>query len=212
MRTDPIRLLLALVVLAVLPGSAAAQASETYTVRAGDTLYRIAVNHGLSVEEMMELNELDSSAIRIGQELIVSDRLDSESEAEADPAAPRDPSPEPVPETAKASETDPASDSTAEFGPDSTAAGPVAVFPETYAGRAMAGGEPYDPNDLVVSHPDLPMGTVLLLEHRDASAEIEVRVADRGPLDDHLLLDVSRAVAEELRLEDGDVVHVRVAE
>lgn len=46
-------------------------AGRTYIVRKGDTLYRIATAHNISVEELMRLNRLDSTAIAVGQELAV---------------------------------------------------------------------------------------------------------------------------------------------
>lgn len=46
-------------------------AGRTYIVRKGDTLYRIATAHSITVEELMRLNKLDSTAIAVGQELAV---------------------------------------------------------------------------------------------------------------------------------------------
>ncbi|MGA9270925.1 MAG: LysM peptidoglycan-binding domain-containing protein, partial [Lutimonas sp.] len=46
---------------------------DTYTVDKGDTLYSIARDHELSVEELKELNKLNSNHLSIGQELIVSE-------------------------------------------------------------------------------------------------------------------------------------------
>jgi len=45
----------------------------TYTVDKGDTLYSIAREHDLTVEELKELNKLRSNHLDIGQELIVSE-------------------------------------------------------------------------------------------------------------------------------------------
>jgi LysM repeat protein len=83
--------------------------------------------------------------------------------------------------------------------PDST--GAVAVYPEAFAGRLTASGTPYDPDDLVVSHPSLPYGAVVLLSRPDADRHTFARVVDRGPLDEGVLLDVSAAVAEQLGIE-----------
>lgn len=44
---------------------------QTYTVQAGDTLSGIATQFGVSVEELMEANDLTSDLIDVGQELII---------------------------------------------------------------------------------------------------------------------------------------------
>ena len=47
--------------------------SGNYTVKAGDTLYRIAYNHGISLTKLLSLNGLSAnSTIRPGQHLVVS--------------------------------------------------------------------------------------------------------------------------------------------
>lgn len=45
---------------------------ETYTVEAGDNLYRIALNNGMTVEDLMNLNQLTSEIIYPGDILTVS--------------------------------------------------------------------------------------------------------------------------------------------
>jgi LysM repeat protein len=61
-------LVFALGLLIVVAG-ASAQSKQTYTVRAGDTLYRIAVNHNMSVERLRMLNGLEGSLVSVGQVL-----------------------------------------------------------------------------------------------------------------------------------------------
>ena len=49
------------------------QSSEsTYTVKAGDGLWRIAKNHGLTLDELKSMNQLTTNIIQPGQVLIVS--------------------------------------------------------------------------------------------------------------------------------------------
>ena len=56
---------------AALAFSSAADAA-TYTVRAGDTLYKIAQAHGMGTQQLMQMNSLNSTTIEIGQQLEVS--------------------------------------------------------------------------------------------------------------------------------------------
>ncbi|MEX1010973.1 MAG: LysM peptidoglycan-binding domain-containing protein [Balneolaceae bacterium] len=48
-----------------------ARANAWYTVVSGDNLHRIAIEHDMSVEELRQLNDLDSNLISVGQRLIV---------------------------------------------------------------------------------------------------------------------------------------------
>ena len=49
--------------------SAEKEKSDTYTVKAGDTLYGIANKYGLTVNELKSINNLSTSALSIGQVL-----------------------------------------------------------------------------------------------------------------------------------------------
>ena len=47
------------------------QQNEYYTVKKGDTLYSIAVKNGLTVQELKDLNNLNSNNLTIGQSLLI---------------------------------------------------------------------------------------------------------------------------------------------
>ncbi|NBB75204.1 MAG: LysM peptidoglycan-binding domain-containing protein [Bacteroidetes bacterium] len=83
------------------------------------------------------------------------------------------------------------------------ARGPVARYPAPFEGRLTASGARYDPDQLVVSHPELPFGHVVLLTNAAAGRSTFARVVDRGPIDEGMLVDVSAAVAERLGLSAG---------
>ncbi len=45
---------------------------KTYTVKSGDTLYKIASKNNLSLEELKKLNPKVSANLKVGQKIIVS--------------------------------------------------------------------------------------------------------------------------------------------
>ncbi|MFB6247399.1 MAG: LysM peptidoglycan-binding domain-containing protein [Salinibacter sp.] len=296
------------------PAPAQAQSDSTYTVKAGDTLYSIAQEAGVSVRTLMEWNDLDDTSLQVGQTLRVrpptgettpSSRTDTAaSETEAPPSsdeqrpAPPDtttPGESPSPygqHTVTAGDTfvDLAlrlgttadslfalNDSTTapltpgrtlrlprRFGPPThrveegetlysvagtygvsvralkaannlesdslrpgqrlqiprrstevpsewaapDSSGRVAVYPSAFAGRLTASGRAYNPEDLVVSHPSLPFGSVVLLSSRDPARHTFARVVDRGPVEEGVLLDVSAAVARALAVDGANTPSV----
>jgi LysM repeat protein len=147
-----------------------------HVVARGETLYSLAGRYGVSVRALMAANDLDDATLKVGQALrLPGARL-------ATPAPPG-------------------------TLPAASATGPVAVYPQAFAGRVMASGAAYDPEAFVVSHPSLPFGTVVLLtrtpeDDDDGRLHTFAVVADRGPLDDRFLADVSAAVADALALGD----------
>lgn len=48
------------------------QGTNTYTVKAGDNLYRIALNHGMSTDQLKSLNGLTSDEVAVGSTLVVN--------------------------------------------------------------------------------------------------------------------------------------------
>ncbi len=60
---------------AVVVGPATAQEAPTYTVKSGDSLYRIAEMYGLTIDELKRLNELTGDLIRPGQELRLTPKV-----------------------------------------------------------------------------------------------------------------------------------------
>lgn len=298
---------------------AQAQADSTYTVEAGDTLYSIAQEVGVSVRTLMQWNDLDDPDLQVGQTLRVRPPKAEEPTTEETPSARSDtaateteapPTDEPPPTDA---DTTVPADTTAPAGPspygrhtvaagetfvdlalrlgttadslfalnDSTTAplapgrtlrlprrfgppthrvedgqtlysiagtygvsvralkaenelesdslrpgrrlqiprraaevpdewaapdstGRVAVYPSAFAGRLTASGTAYDPEDLVVSHPSLPFGSVVLLSTRNPARHTFARVIDRGPVEEGVLLDVSAAVARALAVDGAN--------
>ncbi|MFS0575589.1 NlpC/P60 family protein [Sporosarcina sp. 179-K 3D1 HS] len=62
--------------LATLIATGSVQAAtDTHTVKSGDTLWKIASQHKLTVDELKSMNNLTSDAIKVNQTLIISPKL-----------------------------------------------------------------------------------------------------------------------------------------
>lgn len=153
----------------------------THEVEAGQTLYSLAGEYGVSVRSLRAVNDnLNPDSLQPGQRLRIPGRRGKEI---------------PPPGTWAS--------------PDTT--GRVARYPNAFAGRLTASGTAYDPDDLVISHPSLPFDSVVLLATRDDSTQTFARVIDRGPIKEGTLLDVSDAVAKQLTLPtDTPSVSLRI--
>jgi LysM repeat protein len=53
------------------PETATGVYNNSYTIQAGDNLYRIALNHGMTLDELMQANGLSSTEAQIGMALKV---------------------------------------------------------------------------------------------------------------------------------------------
>ncbi|MEM6645992.1 MAG: LysM peptidoglycan-binding domain-containing protein [Bacteroidota bacterium] len=155
----------------------------THTVERGQTLFAIARTYQTDVATIRAMNgNLSGNTIRIGQVLQVP------ANGRAINAMQESPSDVPPP-------------------PDYQ--GAVSVYPAPFEGRAMANARPYDPAQLTVSHATLPFGTVVLLTNTATGYATFAEVTDRTLVDAAQVMDVSRAVAEALKLDaNADPAHV----
>lgn len=88
--------------------------------------------------------------------------------------------------------------------------GLVSFYSDALAGRPTASGEPYDPAVATCAHRTLPFGTELLIEVPSDGGTAYCRVNDRGPFVAGRVLDVSRVVAEQLRMTQAGVIEARL--
>jgi LysM repeat protein len=191
----------------------------THVVKAGDTFYSVAQRYGTSADTLFALNAQTTASLEPGTVLRLPPRFATpshvvqEGETLFQVAGRYGVSVKTLQRVNGLDGTDVAAGrrlqipgrrapSPAPPGtlPDTLATGPVVKYPSTFEGRLMAGGRRYDPSTHVVSHPDLPIGTVVLLTHTATGRHAFAVVADRGPLDEAFLLDVSAAVARRLGL------------
>jgi LysM repeat protein len=84
--------LMATAIMATAAPAASASSSSGYEVQTGDTLTSIAEQHGMSIDELLQINAIDDpNQIQVGAQLQLSsqqsgvkDRIQSENEADAD--------------------------------------------------------------------------------------------------------------------------------
>lgn len=156
-------------------------AMRTYRVRRGDTLFRIATNHGTTAAAIRAANRLVSDQVNIGQDLLIPGSVGAgPSRARRTPAG--------------------------QAGlPPIAEQGTVAVYPSRFAGRLMSGGEPYDPGRFTVAHSALALGTIILITNTANGRSTFAEVADRMPGGTGRILEVSAAVAGAITLTDRPV-------
>jgi rare lipoprotein A len=88
--------------------------------------------------------------------------------------------------------------------------GEASWYGEPYHGRRTASGEIYDMHKLTAAHQTLPMGTRVVVTHRETGRSVEVRINDRGPFKRGRILDLSYAAAQRLGVVGPGVGPVRL--
>lgn len=81
---------------------------------------------------------------------------------------------------------------------------------DEHRGRRGTYNDPYDPNALTASHPELPYGTFIRVVNLDKGTSAVLRISDKArPRPDKRLF-VSRRAAELLNMVNDGVAHVRI--
>lgn len=71
-------------------------------------------------------------------------------------------------------------------------------YSDSFQGKKMANGEPYDKNQLTASHKTHPFGTKVKVTNIDSGKTVVVTVTDRMAQKNPAVIDVTRRAAEEL--------------
>lgn len=67
-----------------------AQAKEIYEVKPGDNFYRIAVEHNITLDELLEANQMDGSTLLVGTNLVIPETNEPEVAPEVEQPAPQE--------------------------------------------------------------------------------------------------------------------------
>jgi rare lipoprotein A len=91
-----------------------------------------------------------------------------------------------------------------------TQTGKASWYGRKFQGRKTASGEAFDLNMLTCAHRTLPIGTLLRVTNLGNRRSIMVRVNDRGPVPEGLIVDLSYAAARSLGFTRAGRAHVRL--
>ena len=63
---------------------------------------------------------------------------------------------------------------------------------------------------MTAAHPSLPLGTKAEVTNLENGKKVEVRINDRGPYVEDRVIDVSRAAAKRLGMEETGITEVKI--
>lgn len=79
-----------------------------------------------------------------------------------------------------------------------------------FHGRRTANGEIHDSTALVAAHPTLPLPAYVKVTSLETGRSLVLRLNDRGPFNDHRIIDVSNLAARLLGFERSGLARLRV--
>jgi rare lipoprotein A len=79
-----------------------------------------------------------------------------------------------------------------------------------FQGNETANGETFDQKKMTAAHPTLPMGTNVEVTNLENGKKVEVRINDRGPYVGDRAIDLSRAAARKLDMEEDGTAQVKI--
>jgi rare lipoprotein A len=93
---------------------------------------------------------------------------------------------------------------------NSVQVGLASWYGHPHHGRVAASGQVYDMNGLTAAHRTLPFGTVVRVQNLRNNRTVKVEINDRGPFIPGRIIDLSRAAARALRMEQAGLTRVRI--
>ncbi len=88
--------------------------------------------------------------------------------------------------------------------------GTASWYGERHHGRTTANGETYDMFQLTAAHPRLPLGSLIRVTHLASRRSVVVRINDRGPSRENVIIDLSYAAARQLGVLRRGLASVRL--
>jgi rare lipoprotein A len=94
--------------------------------------------------------------------------------------------------------------------PNHKEVGEASWYGPGFHGKETANGETFNQNKMTAAHPSLPLGTKADVTNLENGKKVEVRINDRGPYAEDRVIDVSRAAAKKLGMEEEGTTEVKI--
>ena len=91
-----------------------------------------------------------------------------------------------------------------------TEVGEASWYGPGFQGKETANGDTFDQTKMTAAHPSLPMGTKATVTNLENDKQVEVRINDRGPYAKDRVIDVSRAAAKKLDMQEDGTAQVKI--
>lgn len=79
-----------------------------------------------------------------------------------------------------------------------------------FQGQETASGETFNQKGMTAAHPSLPMGTKATVTNLENDKKVVVRINDRGPYAGDRAIDLSRAAAKKLDMQEDGTTQVKI--
>lgn len=100
--------------------------------------------------------------------------------------------------------------STASTKPSHKEVGEASWYGPGLQGNKTTNGETFDQKKMTAAHPSLPMGTKAKVTNLENGKKVEVKINDRGPYVGDRAIDLSRAAAKKLDMEEDGTTQVKI--
>ena len=91
-----------------------------------------------------------------------------------------------------------------------TQEGLASYYSQEFQGCKTSNGEIFDNLKLTAAHRTYPFGTIVKVTNLTTSAEVEVRINDRGPVKQERVIDLSFAAAKAIGIDRSGLGKVRL--
>ena len=91
-----------------------------------------------------------------------------------------------------------------------TEQGEASWYGPGFQGKETANGDTFDQTKMTAAHPSLPMGTKATVTNLENGKVVEVRINDRGPYAKDRVIDVSKAAAKKLDMQEDGTAQVKI--